>query len=214
MSSTASAPSGLLSCLPAVFQGAKEEDRLLRDFLAPFEELLFGHDGLHSTILSLPDLLDARKAPAEFLSWLGAWMGTTLYRRLSEDKQREFVANAADYYRYRGTPHNLQRLLELFTGFEIQVEEPDFPMFQVGFNSTIGGGTYIEGGPPYAFEVTIKVPQMAGSDDEEGRTREDGLKQLAREVIDHEKPAHTTYDLQLLPESATADGMTSRFPPS
>jgi len=214
MSSTASAPSGLLSRLPAVFQGVKEEDRLLSDFFAPFEEILFGHDGLHSTILSLPDLLDARKAPAEFLSWLGSWMGTTLYRRLSEDKQREFIANAADYYRYRGTLHNLQRLLKLFTGFEVQVEEPDFPMFQVDLNSTIDGRTYIEGGPPYAFEVTIKVPRIAGSDDGERRNREDGIKQLAREVIEHEKPAHTTYDLQLLPESATADGMTPKPPPS
>jgi len=214
MSSTASAPSELLSRLPAVFHGVKEEDLLLRDFLAPFEEILFGHNGLHSTIISLPDLLDARKAPAEFLSWLGSWMGTTLYLRLSEDKQREFVANAADYYRYRGTSHNLQRLLKLFTGFEVHVDEPDFPMFQVGLNSTIGGGTYIEGGPPFAFEVTIKIPQIAGSDDGGRRNREDGIKQLAREVIDHDKPAHTTYDLQLLPGSETADGMTPKPPPS
>ncbi|BFU95614.1 MAG: hypothetical protein NTNFB02_23360 [Nitrospira sp.] len=177
---------------------------MLREFLAPFEEIVFGHEGLHSTILSLPDLLDARKAPPEFLSWLSSWMGTTLYRRLSEDKQREFVANAADYYRYRGTLHNVQRLLKLFTGFEVQVEEPDFPMFQVGLNSTIGGGTYIEGGPPYAFAVIVKVPQITRSGDDEGRSREDRIQRLAREVIDHEKPAHTTYDLQLLPGSDTA----------
>ena len=127
----------LLSYLPAVFQGPPKESQLLREFLGPFEEILFGDRGLHSTIGSLADYLDARKldahhASVKFLPWLASWMGTTLYRRLPKAKQHDFVANASDYYRYRGTRHNLQRLLELFIGQAVNIDEPDFSLFQVG----------------------------------------------------------------------------------
>ena len=187
----------LLSHLPAVFQGPTEEGQLLRNFLDSFEEVLFGDSGLHSTIGSLANYLDARKAPVEFLPWLASWMGTTLYRQLPKAKQHDFVANASDYYRYRGTRHNLQRLLELFIGQAVHINEPDFLLFQVGVHS-IGLETYIQGGPPHAFRVTVTIPTIADKGHEEASNRIRQIEQLARAVIDLEKPAHTTYELKLL----------------
>lgn len=187
----------LLSHLPAVFQDPTEEGQLLKDFLGPFEEILFGGRGLHSTIGSLADYLDARTAPVEFLPWLASWMGTTLYRQLPETTQREFIANASDYYRYRGTRHNLERLLELFTGSTVQIHEPDYPMFQIGVHSTIGFDTYVEGGPPFLFFVKLVLPML----DSDGPADQDRYEQrqeaIAREVIKMEKPAHTDYQLDI-----------------
>ena len=199
----------LLSYLPAVFQGPTEEGQLLRNFLDSFEEVLFGDSGLHSTIGSLADYLDARKldahhASVEFLPWLALWMGTTLYRQLSKGKQHDFVANASDYYRYRGTRHNLQRLLELFIGPAVHIDEPDFLLFQVGVHS-IGLEAYMQGGPPHAFRVTVTIPTTADSGHEEAGDRIRQIEQFARAVIDLEKPAHTTYELKLLSENQTVN---------
>ncbi len=192
----------LLSHLPAVFQGPSKESQLLRKFLGPFEEILFGDRGLHSTIGSLADYLDARNldahhASVEFLPWLASWMGTTLYHQLPEAKQHDFVANASDYYRYRGTSHNLQRLLELFIGQVVHIDEPDFLLFQVGVHS-IGLEASIQGGPPHAFRVTVTISTVADRGGEEPVNRIRQIEQLARAVIDLEKPAHTTYELKLL----------------
>ena len=194
----------LLSYLPAVFQGPTEEGQLLRDFLDSFEEILFGDSGLHSTIGSLANYLDARKAPIEFLPWLASWMGTTLYRQLPKAKQHDFVANASDYYRYRGTHHNLQRLLELFIGQAVHIDEPDFLLFQVGVHS-IGLEAYIQGGSPHVFRVTVTIPTSADRGHEEASNRIRQIEQLARAVIDLEKPAHTTYELKLLLENQTVN---------
>jgi phage tail-like protein len=203
----------LLSHLPAVFQGPTEEGQLLRDFLDSFEEVLFGDSGLHSTIGSFANCLDARKAPVEFLPWLASWMGTTLYRQLPKAKQHDFVANASDYYRYRGTRHNLQRLLELFICQAVHIDEPDFLPFQVGVHSTIGSEAYMQGGPPHAFRVTVTIPTTADSGHEEASNHIRQIEQLARAVIDLEKPAHTTYELKLLSEnqSVNIERFTSTF---
>jgi phage tail-like protein len=203
----------LLSHLPAVFQGRKEEDVLLGDFLAPFEEVLFGPEGLHSTVGLLADYLDARKARIDFLPWLASWMGTTLYRQLHDDEQREFVANASDFYRYRGTRHNLQRLLELFTGLAVHIDEPDFPMFQVGVHSSIGLDTYIEGGPPHVFRVTVTISQKTDVNEGDSRNLRERIGKLARRVIDLEKPAHTTYELELSSGSEAPEIGISACPP-
>lgn len=206
----------LLSHLPAVFQGPPKESKLLRDFLGPFEEILFGDSGLYSTIGSLADYLDARTldarhAPVEFLPWLASWIGTTLYRQLPEAKQHDFVANASDYYRYRGTCHNLQRLLELFIGQAVHIDEPDFLLFQVGVHS-IGLEAYIQGGPPHAFRVTVIIPMIADKGHEEASNRIQQIEQLARAVIDLEKPAHTSYELKLLSGSQAVNIQRSTGP--
>ena len=204
----------LLSYLPAVFHGPREEDQLLGDFLAPFEEILFGEEGLHPTIASLAGRLDALTAPNEFFPWLASWMGATLYRQLPEDKQREFVANAADYYRYRGTSHNLKRLLELFTGLAAEIEEPDYPVFQIGVGSLIGLHSHIGGGPPHVFLVKVTMPVHPGRSEAQTSAVREHVERLARAVIDLEKPAHTTYDLEVLSGSKAADVAASTPPPA
>jgi phage tail-like protein len=187
----------LLSYLPAVFHGPRDEDHLLGDFLAPFEEILFGQEGLHSTIASLAHRLDALTAPNEFLPWLASWMGAALYRQLPNDKQREFVANASDYYRFRGTSHNLKRLLELFTCLAAEIEEPDYPPFQIGVGSPIGLHSHIGGGPPHTFRVRLTIPVHPDKSEVQKFALVEHVERLARAVIDLEKPAHTAYELKV-----------------
>ncbi|MGE0642618.1 MAG: phage tail protein [Nitrospira sp.] len=194
----------LLSHLPAAFSEPHGEGQLFRDFLAAFDDILFADKGLRSAIQSLGGYLDPQTAPSEFLPWLASWMGVTLYHRLPTPRQRQFIANAADYYRYRGTPQNLRRLLELFTGAAVEIEEPTFKVFQVGVQSAIGCETYIGGGPPHVFRVSLKLTANAVDDMGDIGMQEDDLVRVAREVIDLEKPAHTTYELTIVSDSEMA----------
>jgi hypothetical protein len=140
----------LLSQLPAVFQGGNEE---------AFEDIWFGEKGLHSTIDSLAEVLDACKAPREFLSWLSSWMGTALYWRLPEDKQRAFIANVSDYYKRRGT--------------------------------------YVEGGPPFLFDVDLVLAPQDSDDPSLRASYVQRQEEIARAVIDTEKPAYAEYRLRI-----------------
>lgn len=194
----------LLSYLPAAFSEPNGEGRLFQDFLAAFDDILFAHEGLRSMIQSLGDYLDPQNAPSEFLPWLASWMGATLYHQLPTSKQRQFVANAADYYRYRGTLQNLRGLLELFTGMAVGIEEPTFKVFQVGLQSAIGSEAYIGGGPPHVFRVSLKIPVNPGDETGDIRKREDHLVRIAREVIDLWKPAYTTYEIRVVSGSEMA----------
>lgn len=194
----------LLSYLPAAFSEPNGEGRLFQDFLAAFDDILFAHEGLRPMIQSLGDYLDPQNAPSEFLPWLASWMGATLYHQLPTSNQRQFVANVADYYRYRGTLQNLRGLLELFTGMAVEIEEPTFKVFQVGLQSEIGSEAYIEGGPPYAFRVSLKIPVNPGGETADIRKSEDHLLRIARAVIDLEKPAYTTYEIRVESGGETA----------
>ncbi len=110
--------------------------------------------------------------PSEFLPWLGTWLDLVLDENWPEARRRALIQNAADLYRRRGTVGGLRDYLTLCTGVKPEIiEEADVPN-------------------PYHFTVRFRV-QDRSLLDEERVTR----------IINEEKPAHTTYTLQIAEEA-------------
>ncbi len=186
--------SRLLQYLPAIYQ----EDPFVGEFLLAFEKVLLGREdggdipsqGLEETIDGVASLFDPDRTPEEFLPWLAAWAALSLRADLDIRKQRALIANIIRFYHWRGTKKNLEELLALVTGGAATVDDRDRPPFQIEVHSTIEIDTYVEGEVPHLFQVNLVFPQ----DQQEYRLR---YEQLAREVIELEKPAHTDYLLEV-----------------
>ena len=185
-------PSRLLEYLPAIFQ----ENPFIGQFLLAFEKILLGREddvdfpnkGLEKTIDELASLFDPGKTPEEFLSWLAEWTALSLRADLDVIKQRVFIEKIIQLYRWRGTKKNLQELLKLFTVGVPDINEVTSAELQIGVHSTIGEDTYLGGGPPHFFRVTVSLPRATP----EVQARE---MEIARSLIELEKPAHTFYEL-------------------
>ncbi len=189
------APSSLLQYLPAIYH----EDPFLGRFLVPFEKLLLGredgvsvsHPGLEQSIANLADLFDPLLTPEGFLPWLAGWAAFTLREDLDSSQQRKFLANIMQLYRLRGTKKNLQDLLAIFTTGAPSVDEATTAEFEIGVHSQIGVDTYLGGGAPHFFNVTISLGHVPPA--VEARQRA-----IAWALIELEKPAHTLCHLDVV----------------
>jgi hypothetical protein len=94
-------------------------------------------------------------------------------------------------YRRRGTKENLADLLTIYTGLSPVITGVEDTDFQIGVHSTIGADTWIEGSPPHAFDVIVTMPNP----DQKTLQRQ---TQIARALIELQKPAHTTYTLHVV----------------
>lgn len=200
-------PSRFMDYLPDIYQ----EDEFLGQFLLAFEKVLLGIDdttpfpqprddikfqpkGLEKIIANVADLFEPHKTPKDFLPWLASWAAFTLRADLPPSQQRDFIAQIIPLYRRRGTKENLLKLLKIFTLTEPKIEEIGDLEFQIGVHSTVGKDTYekytyLGGGPPHFFQVTVTLPQLDTST---------LLRQLeiVKSLIELEKPAHTYYELK------------------
>lgn len=61
------------------------------------------------------------KTGADFLSWLGSWIGVTLDRNWSEQKRRQFLKRAGSLFDLRGTPEGLRQELLVFLDMAARV---------------------------------------------------------------------------------------------
>jgi phage tail-like protein len=193
------ASSSLLQYLPAIYQ----QDPFLGQFLLAFEKILLGRQddipfpdldvnfpvqGLEETIAKLATYFNPRQTPDDFLPWLATWTAFTLRADLPIEKQRDFIARIIQLYRWRGTKQNLQELLKIFTIGVPTIIELQGERLQIGVNSTVGEDTILGGGPPHFFQVTIALNRVT-------ETVLNRQLQIARALIDLEKPAHTFYEL-------------------
>ena len=155
--------------LPAYLPAIYREDPFLGQYLWAFEQVLLG---LEQEIGDLVKIFDPLEAREEFLPWLSSWVAFTLRSDLETSQQRAFLARIIPLYRRRGTKKNLQDLLSIFTTGVPNIVEPD------------------DTGPPHHFGITLRLTDAAP----------DVLQRqiaIAHALIDLEKPAHTTYDLDL-----------------
>jgi len=199
----------LIELLPAIYQDPGIEGRpsnYLPRFLRAFETVLYGTlksneaaednkavadmdatQGLRDKIQLLGKLLDPWLADDKFLPWLAGWMALSLHSNLAPERKRELIANMIPLYRIRGTRKYLEKLLSLCVDVPTAVEEEDVPALQIGKHSTLGKDMYIGGGAPHFFRVKIVASQLSVPALEEQR-------QLAYEVVELAKPAHTAYE--------------------
>ena len=175
--------SSYLGYLPAIFR----QDSFLGRFLLAFETMLTGTDGwpadwpadqpaaqqagLETTIGHVADYLDPMTTRADFLPWLAGWVALSLRADWDVSTQRAFIRQIVSLYKLRGTKGGLQQMLEVYTQKPVEIWDT--------FDDR-----------PYFFEVrlTLSVADTALLD---------AKRQIARAIIDQEKPAHTYYALQI-----------------
>ena len=206
--------SSYLDHLPAVLRepppGAAAP--FLGRFLLAFEHLLTGlgdpaAPGLDEMLDGVHEHFDPRIAPTPFLGWLAGWVALTLRGDLDtlattaggddarlagqrREMARTLIAGAVPLYRLRGTRRGLEELIRLYTGGLSPTITEMTASFQVGVSSHIGEDTLLDGGAPYFFHVLLRVPRP----DPDTRRR---YAELARAILDLEKPAHTRYQLDV-----------------
>ena len=166
--------------LPSYLPAIYRDDPFLGRYLWAFEQVLLD---LEQTVGTLATLFDPATTRDDFLPWLSSWVAFTLRSDLDPSQQRAFLARIVPLYRRRGTKQNLQDLLSIFTRGAPTITESD------------------DAGPAHHFTITMRLP----------RTTPDVFNRqsaIAHALIDLEKPAHTSYDLDL--QSPTMQiGMTS-----
>lgn len=177
--------SSYLQYLPALQQG----DEFLGRFLLAIERILSGltprepndpisdQPGLEEYIDSIhtyfnPGLSqeETGTAPSDFLAWLATWVAASLQEEWDEDFKRKFISNIIPIYRLRGTKAGVKKLLEIYTGEEVNIYEFDQPA--------------------HYFQVEMTLSETA-----ENLRRK---QQIAKTILDLQKPAHTFYSFQVL----------------
>ncbi|MCZ7666611.1 MAG: phage tail protein I [Chloroflexi bacterium] len=109
--------------------------------------------------------LDYRTSPLEFLPWLANWFDLRFDHTWSESAQRTVLQEAHLIYRRRGSAWALRRLLEIYTGVAVQIEDQN------------------ENLENFTFSVRISA------------SAKEANRSAIESLINANKPAHTSYDL-------------------
>jgi phage tail-like protein len=115
---------------------------------------------------------EAGAAPADFLPWLASWVSLSLLEEWPEDFKRQFLANIVPLYRMRGTKAGVKKLLEIYTGEAVKISE-----------------FFEEPAHYFQVEITLMEPDLQ---------KLKRKQQIAKAILDQQKPAHTFYSLQVL----------------
>lgn len=171
--------SNYLQYLPAFYR----EDDFAGRFLSIFEDILKPIEGI---VDNLAFYFDPGTTPQSFLPWLASWVGLVLNERWPEARRRQLIKSVVELYRWRGTKRGLSEYLRIYTGIMPRIIE-HAPATQLETN-TNPGTTKMRGPEEQAhcFAVILEVPDVSTIDAD-----------VVRSIIESEKPAHTTYILQI-----------------
>jgi phage tail-like protein len=188
-------PSKLLEYLPEIYR----DQEFLNGYLSAFEKVLIGRKddlripasttgasskSLEETIASIATLFDPITTPKDFLPWLASWAALSLRADLDPEQQGSFIANIIRLYRRRGTKDNLIELLRIFTKTTPQVNEDAQPSAEFKERNSYPSTAHF-------FKVSV---YLGRSPDPETVNRQ---RDIARSLIELEKPAHTFYELEI-----------------
>jgi phage tail-like protein len=107
----------IVTQLPGIYQ----DGMFIREFTAGLDEVLAP---AVATLDCLHAYVDPSVAPADFVTWLGGWVGVALEEDWPLDRRRRFVAAAADLYARRGTFHALADEVAIYSGGVATVSDP------------------------------------------------------------------------------------------
>lgn len=131
-------------------------------FLAAFESIL---GPIEWTVDNFDLFLGAETAPEGFLPWLANWFDLTFDPSWNMVQRRCLLAEASEIFERRGTPWALSRVLEIYLGRPVTIEDQ------------------AEDLDPFTFVVALPV------------RRSEVKRDLIEMLIDAHKPAHTMYKL-------------------
>ena len=165
-------PLGLM--LPALYH----EDDLAQRFTAALDDVLLP---VLVTLDSLEAYIDPDLTPADFLEWLGSWVGMAIDETWPLERQRAVVAQAVELYRWRGTIRGIRALVAVFTGIEPEIGETG----GVAWSGVPGGS--IPGEADARMTVRVRVADPKAVD----VARLDAIVAAA-------KPAHVAHEVEVL----------------
>jgi phage tail-like protein len=141
-----SGPVAIGSQLPAVY----------RDYDPNVQQFTAGLDAVLAPVWLAIDCFDAYLDPAispeDMVDWLSMWVGVVVDDNWHPDQLRRLVAQAADLYRWRGTPDGIANLVEAYTGLRPTVTD----------NGGVAVSAEPGGTPPGSAEPVVNV-KIAGS---------------------------------------------------
>jgi phage tail-like protein len=182
-----------LDFLPEIYRTSDFMGRFLSIFERAFDPTV-------QTVDTLWAYLDPLTAPKTLLPFLAKWVAWEMNPQWGLKQQRRLIRHAVELYRWRGTRRGLRLYLHLYTQLPLDSDRPEsekhisiieevsagFQLGQVNLNQ----GAMLGSGRPYHFTVTLR-PDTAEQAAKINET-------LVRNIIEQEKPAFCTYDLQIL----------------
>lgn len=184
--------------LPGIYQkGGFEEHDFLRALLWLPEH---AWAPIHTTLRGLHNHFDPYEAPTQFLEWLASWVAFKVDPGWETTKKRALIKRAMELYKIRGTVKGLKVFLAIFTGYEPEVRENEWPFkgFRIGVHSTIGIDTVILPPVNLSHAFIVQIPAAYGDITDDVVIR-------IHDIIMSEKPAHTTYFLRFMAEYGDAE---------
>jgi phage tail-like protein len=216
---------GWMRHLPALYRRDDEETRFLERTLALFETALTGVeealDGVSRYLdpAAAPDRAAGAAAAGPaigWLAWLAGWLDLELDERWDDDRRRRAVAGAFELHAARGTTVGIARLVELTTGVPVTLAEPAHgaSLWRLD-DGALGLDTMLAPAHPQGavLGATAMLERARLLDVGDGSPLFDDLAHRftvrcyaadlggpraldrVREVIDRERPAHTSYHL-------------------
>lgn len=181
--------------LPAVYREVDFIGRFLKIFEQSFEPTV-------NTLQTMWAYLDPLTAPATLLPFLAQWVGWQNEAAWTVAQQRSLIRRAMEIYRWRGTPKGLQFYLHIYTGLPLSDPTRSLSQQPIQIHTAAGRGfvlgetdlgptAILGGGKPWHFTVKL-CPNADQWIDET----------LVRTIIEQEKPAVCTYDLEIAPVTA------------
>jgi phage tail-like protein len=177
-------PHPLGGSLPALYQ----EDEFAQSLTSGLDAVLAP---IFSSLDNLEAYLDPGLAPEDFLDWLGGWVGLVVDETWPLDRRRAFISRAHELYRMRGTAKGLAAHVELFSGGQVEIDEPG------GTSWSVTTGTAPPGSTGFNVVVRVRVDDPATVD----QPRLNALVAAA-------KPAHLTHRVEVVPTSTPATPAT------
>ena len=180
-----------LRYLPAMY----EDDDFMGRFLMLFDS--FWHP-LENVLTQIPEYFDPATAPRDLLPWLATWFDLVFDDHWPEVQRRRLLESVVWLYRQRGTRQGLQTYLEIYTGARPQVIEHRARNFRLGAGNQLGFGVALgKRNVPHTFTVILPLAPIVAATPEETQRLEQTRLRMIEQIIEAEKPAHTTYHLQI-----------------
>ncbi|MGQ9674622.1 MAG: phage tail protein [Chloroflexota bacterium] len=178
--------SSYLQYLPSIYSS----DPMVGRLLLIFESILKPLEGV---IDQMALYFDPELAPEEFVPWLAWWVGLSLDEKLPLQRRRQMVKRAMELYRWRGTRRGLKQSIELATGVTALIVE-NFDGLRLDREARLGLNAHLGHRQDHTFVVTLVVPPDVDAD---------AALDVARTIIEEDKPAHLTYLLRAAPQPSS-----------
>lgn len=187
--------SNYMEFLPLLYREVDFISRLMKIFEETYQPVINSFSVMWAN-------LDPLTAPQKLLPFLAYWVGWKVEPGWDLDKQRRLIRHAIELYRWRGTRKGLRLYLHLYTGLpldehlqnesdkHISITESFGNSFILNHQNTKLNNAVLGGGKSYHFVVRLRYDENEPIIGEE----------LARLIIEQEKPAFCTYDLYIEPE--------------